>query len=84
MSRVLVPVTIPSGLSQEIDELVQAGKYSSRAEAMRFGARLLVMMEGSTRERAMHYAYHDITEGLRRGLAYVPRHRRVARAAQRP
>lgn len=47
--RVLIPVSLPHALAADIDELVSIGKFGSRSEAMRFGARLLCMLEGKLR-----------------------------------
>ena len=65
--RTLVPVALPSGLAQEIDSLVQEGEFTSRSEALKFGARLVVLMSRRTHHRAEDYAYQEIKEGLQRG-----------------
>ena len=83
MNRILVPITMPVGLTEELDELIKAGKYTSRSEALRYAARLLLMLERSTNQKAEHYAYHEIVEGFRRGVTYVPRHRRAVGTAER-
>jgi len=44
--RLLIPVSIPHALAAEIDGLVSVGKFGSRSEAIRFGVRLLCMLEG--------------------------------------
>lgn len=40
--RQSVPVSLPSELVARLDRLVEAGVYSSRSEALRYGARLVV------------------------------------------
>lgn len=55
------------GLAQEIDTLVDEGEFTSRSEALKFGARLIVLMSRRTHHRAEDYAYEEIKEGLRRG-----------------
>lgn len=67
INRKLVPVSLPSGLAQEIDVLVEDGEFTSRSEALKFGARLVVLMNRRTHQRAEDYAYDEIREGLRRG-----------------
>ena len=47
--RLLIPVSLPHALAAEIDELVVLGKFGSRSEAIRFGVRLLCMLEGKLR-----------------------------------
>lgn len=36
-----VPVSLPDGLVEELDRLVEQGKFGSRSEALRYGARLV-------------------------------------------
>ena len=43
--RESVPVSLPSELVRELDELVEEGVFSSRSEALRYGARLVVREE---------------------------------------
>jgi|Deesub1362B_J571_1020462.scaffolds.fasta_scaffold07156_3 Arc/MetJ-type ribon-helix-helix transcriptional regulator len=69
--RVIVPVPLPEGLVKKIDELVKRGMFSSRAEALRYGARLLLLVEGRVHERGEEYAYEMIKERLERR---VPRY----------
>ncbi len=72
LNRKLVPVSLPSGLAQEIDSLVEEGEFTSRSEALKFGARLVVLMSKRTHQRAEDYAYEEIKEGLQRGkMAHV-------------
>lgn len=66
--RVLVPVALPKGLTQEIDELVEEGQFGSRADALKFGARLVLLVQKRTHDRAEHYAYHEIKDGIQRGM----------------
>lgn len=40
-----VPVSLPPELVDELDELVEEGVFSSRSEALRYGARLVVREE---------------------------------------
>lgn len=67
LNRKLVPVSLPGGLAQEIDLLVKEGEFTSRSEALKFGARLVVLMTKRTHERAEDYAYEEVKEGLLRG-----------------
>jgi Arc/MetJ-type ribon-helix-helix transcriptional regulator len=72
--RMSIPVSLPKGLAKNIDELVKEGEFSSRSELLRFGARLVVMLEKRTHKRAEDYAYSEIKEGLKRGMRNVSRH----------
>ena len=72
--RESIPVSLPKGLAKEIDELVKKGAYSSKSEALRFGARLLVMLEKRLHERARDYAYEEFLDGIKRGKRNVFRH----------
>lgn len=69
--RESVPVSLPKGLTRELDKLVEEGLFNSRSEALRFGARLVVMLEKRLHKRAEDYAYDEIKEGLERGLKHV-------------
>jgi Arc/MetJ-type ribon-helix-helix transcriptional regulator len=60
--RVLIPVSLPHALAAEIDELVNIGKFGSRSEAIRFGARLLCMLEGK-----LHLKEQDVYAEMLRG-----------------
>ncbi|MBI2971454.1 MAG: hypothetical protein HYY37_03500 [Candidatus Aenigmarchaeota archaeon] len=44
-TRECIPVSLPSGIARDIELLVQGGKFSSKSEALRFGAKLVVMLE---------------------------------------
>lgn len=65
--RKIVPVALPLGLAEELDTLVEEGEFVSRNEALKFGARLVILMSRRTHQRAEDYAYSEITEGLQRG-----------------
>ena len=65
--RIVVPIALPSGLAEELDNLVREGEFVSRNEALKFGARLVVMMSSRIHKRAEDYAYGEIIEGIRRG-----------------
>ena len=65
-ARVVVPVSLPKGLAQRIDEFVEKGVFSSRSEALRFGARIVTLPEGRLHERSEDYAYSMIKERLGR------------------
>lgn len=60
--RVLIPVSIPRALADDIDELVRIGKFGSRSDAIRFGARLLCMLEGK-----LHLKEQDLYAEMLRG-----------------
>ncbi|HLC84621.1 MAG TPA: ribbon-helix-helix domain-containing protein [Candidatus Nanoarchaeia archaeon] len=65
--RKLVPVSLPEGLAQEIDLMVEQGEFTSRSDALKFGARLVVMMSRRTHQRAEDYAYQEIKGRILRG-----------------
>ena len=73
--RESIPVSLPKGLVGKIEEMVRRGEFSSKSEAIRFGARLLVMLEKRLHERSEDYAYEEVAEGLKRGKKHVSRHR---------
>lgn len=54
--RKSVPVSLPPALVQELDALVEEGVFSSRSDALRYGARLVV------REAHEHRRLHAITD----------------------
>jgi len=60
--RVLIPVSIPHALAAEIDGLVEIGKFGSRSDAIRFGVRLLCMLEGK-----LHLKEQDVYAEMLRG-----------------
>jgi len=72
--RMSIPVSLPHGLVKNVDELVKKGEFSSRSELLRFGARLVVMLEKKLHKRAEDYAYDEIKEGLKRGLRNASGH----------
>ncbi len=43
--RECIPVSLPKGLVRDIEELVSEGKFNSKSEALRFGAKIVVMLE---------------------------------------
>lgn len=67
MKRRIVPISLPISMANEIDSLVKAGEFTSRNEALKFGARLVLMMTKRLHKRAEDYAYEEITEGILRG-----------------
>ena len=66
--RISVPVSLPIGVVKELDNLVESGEFNSRSDAIRFGARLVVMLEEKLHKRAENYAYDEIVSCLKRGL----------------
>ena len=66
LARKVVPVALPGGLAEELDGLVREGEFTSRNEALKFGARLVVLMSKRTHQRAEDYAYDEIKKGLLR------------------
>lgn len=74
--RESIPVSLPKGLVRSIEEMVKRGEFSSKSEAIRFGTRLLVMLDKRLHERSEAYAYEEITEGLKRGKRDVSGHGR--------
>ncbi|MFO8051190.1 MAG: ribbon-helix-helix domain-containing protein [Thermoplasmatota archaeon] len=65
--RVSIPVSLPTGLVQEIDDLVEDKLFGSRSEVLRYGARLAVIYHRRLHSRAEEYAMDEIEEGLERG-----------------
>lgn len=63
-----VPVSLPPELVKELDALVDKGVFSSRSEALRYGARLIVREERQIRlhERTDAEARDDVKERLER------------------
>lgn len=66
--RQSVPVSLPSELVTRLDRLVEEGVFSSRSEALRYGARLVVREEAHERlhERTGSSAREDVEERLDR------------------
>lgn len=63
-----VPVSLPSELVKELDALVEAGVYSSRSDALRYGARMVVREERLARlhEHTDEAAREDVRERMER------------------
>ena len=51
--RQSVPVSLPPALVEELDRLVEAGKFGSRSEAIRYGVRLVTHQEATKRLHAL-------------------------------
>jgi len=66
--RQSVPVSLPSELVARLDRLVEEGVFSSRSEALRYGARLVVREEQLERlhEQADRSARDEVKERLDR------------------
>jgi Arc/MetJ-type ribon-helix-helix transcriptional regulator len=66
--RKSVPVSLPEDLVRELDELVEDGKFGSRSEALRYGARLVVREDHMKRlhELTTERAEQDIDDRLER------------------
>jgi Arc/MetJ-type ribon-helix-helix transcriptional regulator len=67
MEKVIIPLSMPKAMAQELDILVKNGEFNSRNEALRFGVRMLIMMMRRTHDRSEDYAYDEIREGIIRG-----------------
>ena len=65
--RVIIPVSLPSGLVEEIDALVEKKIFGSRSEALRYGAHMVVLLRSRVHELAEEYAYEEAMAGLKRG-----------------
>ena len=72
--REVIPVSLPKGLVKEIDELVKRKVFSSRSEALRYGARLVILFEKGIHKLAEDYAYEMIKERLERREKCISRH----------
>lgn len=66
--RESVPVSLPTELVERLDALVEEGVFSSRSDALRYGARLVVREERSRRlhDYAEERARKDVEERLER------------------
>lgn len=66
-----IPVSLPPELVEELDRLVEAGKFGSRSEALRYGARLVTHEEATKRlhELTQARARHQVEERLERKRA---------------
>jgi|GEM_PF-2555456 len=67
--RESVPVSLPETLVDRLDELVEAGVFGSRSEALRYGARLVVREEQKYRELEPEKPVDDVPPGRSRGVA---------------
>ena len=64
-----VAVKLPDRLRDELDDLITLGVFTSRSDALKFGARLVVMlekMELPISKRAEEYALEEIQEKFKR------------------
>lgn len=66
--RESIPVSLPAGLVRELDKLVEEGKFGSRSEALRYGARLVTREDQFKRlhELTSEKALEDVEERLER------------------
>ena len=55
--RISMAVSLPIGVAEAIDSLVENKIFGSRSEALRFGAHLVVLFQNRTHFRAEEYAY---------------------------
>ena len=69
--RISIPVSLPYGIVRKLNYLVKKGEFQSKSEALRFGARLLVMLEERLHKRSEDYAYEEVKAGLKRGMKDV-------------
>ncbi|UCF08498.1 MAG: CopG family transcriptional regulator [Thermoplasmata archaeon] len=65
--RVSTAVSLPMGLVEEIDQLIEDKVFSSRSEALRYGARLAVLFYKRVHFRAGEYGYEETKRRLKRG-----------------
>ena len=65
--RIIIPVSLPTGLVEELDELVERRIFGSRSEALRHGAHMVVLLKSRVHVLAEEYAYEEIMERLERG-----------------
>ncbi len=64
-----IAVKLPTRLKDEIDDLIDLGLFTSRSDALKFGARLVIMlekMELPISARAEEYALEEIQEKFKR------------------
>ena len=66
--RKSIPVSLPPELVAELDRLVEEGKFGSRSEALRYGARLVTHEEATKRlhELTQARAREQVAERLQR------------------
>jgi len=63
-------VVLPEALLEQMDRLIKEDRFTSRAEIIRYGVRLAIMLERERlHQRAEDYAYQEIIAGLRRGIS---------------
>lgn len=60
--RQSIPVSLPDALVEELDRLVEEGRFGSRSEALRYGARLVV------RESRLQRLHESTTDRARRDV----------------
>jgi Arc/MetJ-type ribon-helix-helix transcriptional regulator len=65
--RVSMSVSLPIGLVEELDKMVDAHLFGSRSEALRYGAHLDVLFQKRLHYKTDGYAYDEITDRLKRG-----------------
>ena len=65
--RVSTAVSLPMGLVEEIDHLIEKKVFGSRSEALRYGARLAVLFYKRTHFRAEEYGFEETKRRLKRG-----------------
>ncbi|MFB6362365.1 MAG: ribbon-helix-helix domain-containing protein [Halobacteriales archaeon] len=70
-NRQSVPVSLPSELVAELDRLVEEGKFGSRSDALRYGARLVTHQEATKRLHGLtqRRASEQVEERLERKRA---------------
>lgn len=67
--QIAIPVKLTPQIKEEIDELVRLGIFASRSEAIKFGIRLMILMEKidiPISKRAEEYAYEEVKEKMER------------------
>ena len=67
--QIAIPVKLTPEIKEEIDELVRLGVFASRSEAIKFGIRLMLLIEKldlQISRRAEEYAYEEIKEKFKR------------------
>ena len=64
-----IRVVLPEALVEQMDRFVKEDRFTSRAEIIRYGVRLAIMLEkGRLHQRAEDYAYQEVVAGLQRGM----------------
>jgi len=66
--RKSIPVSLPPDVVAELDRLVEEGKFGSRSEALRYGARLVTHQEATKRlhESTQRRAEKQVRDRLER------------------